>query len=199
MHNNFTLTCADSTKYLGVILDNQLYFKLHVALVQTKLCKAIGIMSKLRHLFPSSTLLQLYYALFHPHILYELPLWGNTFSSYLQKIQRLQNKAIRIITNSNNRATVVPYLREHGILKISDLYQFEIAKIMHQFSTQSLPSCFADLFDRISNIHDRRTRSTVKNNLYLPKFSTNHCQKSIQYWCGKDAETDKAGTGIMIS
>ena len=174
------MTCANSTKYLGVILYNQLHFKPHFALVQTKLSRAIGIKSKLRHPFPSSTLLQLYYVLFHPHLLYGLPLRGNTFSSYLEKIPRLQNKAIQIITNSGNRATVIPYLRELDVLKITDLYQFEIAKIMHQFSTQSLPSCFADLFHSISDIHDRRTKSTVKNDLYLPKFSTNRCQKSIQ-------------------
>ena len=92
LYNNSTLTCADSTKYLGVILDNQLHFKPHVASVQTKLSRAMAIMSKLRHLFPSSPLLQLYYALFHSHLLYGLPLWENRFSSYFEKIQRLKTK-----------------------------------------------------------------------------------------------------------
>ena len=39
------------------------------------------------------------YALIHPHLLYALPLWGGTFSTYFTKLQRLQNIALRIIFN----------------------------------------------------------------------------------------------------
>ena len=180
-YNNYKLACSNSSKYLGVVLDNQLHFKVHIANVITKLTRAVGIISKLRYFFPSATLLLLYYALVHPHLLFGLALWGNTYSTYIYKIQRLQNKAIRIITNSNARASANPLYRKLGILKVSDLYKFEIAKIMYQHSKQSLPSCFSAFFDNLNDIHNQRTRATEKKNLYLPKFSTICCQKSIRY------------------
>ena len=96
------------------------------------------------------------------------------------KLQRLQNKAIRIITNSNMHSPITPKFHNLAILKIFELYDLEIAKIMHQHSKQALSSSLAP-FNKVSNIHSCNTRSVVHNNLYLPKFSTNRCQNSFQY------------------
>ena len=96
-------------------------------------------------------------------------------------MQRLQNKAICIITNSNARAFAIPLYRKLGILKVSDLYQCEIAQIIFQHSKQSLPSCFSAFFNNINDIHNWHTRATEKKNVYLPKFLTIHCQKSMRY------------------
>jgi len=42
------------------------------------------------------------------YVLYGLPLWSNTFLTYLAKVQRLQNKAIRMISNSKSRTSITP-------------------------------------------------------------------------------------------
>ena len=147
VNKNSKLACSNSYNYLGVILDNQFHFKFHIANVITKVSKAVGIISKLCYFFPSATLLLLYYALVYPHLLFGLVLWGNIYSTYLDKIQPLQNKAMRIITNSDARASANPLYRKLGILIVSALYKFEIAKIMYQHSKQSLLSCFSTFFN----------------------------------------------------
>ena len=160
------------------------YFKFHIANVITKVSRAVEIISKLRYFFPSATLLLLYYALVHSHLLFGLVLRGNTYSTYVDKIQRLKNKAIHIITNSNARASANPFIQQiKYILKVSDLYQSEIAKITYryQLSKQSLPFCFSASFNNLNDIQNQHTRATEKKNLYLPKFSTICCQKSIRY------------------
>ena len=96
-------------------------------------------MSKLRYLFPSSTLLLLYYSFIHPHFLFVLPLCGNTNPAYLTKIQCLRNKVVRLITNSELRASINTYYFKLGILKLPELYKLEIAKLMHQRYQQNLP------------------------------------------------------------
>ena len=88
LHNNNLIECCESCKYLGVVLDNTLNFKHQIHLIENKLAEATGILSKLRYLIPSSTLLLLYHALVQPHILYALPLWGSSFPSYHNKMQR---------------------------------------------------------------------------------------------------------------
>ena len=100
-YNNALIEMCASSKYLGINLDTKLDFKSHIANIETKISRSVGILSKLRFLFPSSTLLLLYFTLIHPHLLYGLPLWGCTFGSYLKKLQSLQNKAIRIILNTS--------------------------------------------------------------------------------------------------
>ena len=98
--------------YLGVIVDNKLNFKTHFHYVENKVSRSVGILFKLQFLFPSLTLLQLYYALAHPHLLYGLLLWGCTLPSYLlSKLQSLQNKAVRIIFDFKFKAPLTPQFK----------------------------------------------------------------------------------------
>ena len=53
--------------------------------------------------------------------------------------------------------------------------------MMYQHSKQALPPCISSFFSPISSIHSRRTRSTTKKNLYIPKFSFSRCLKCIKY------------------
>ena len=52
---------------------------------------------------------------------------------------------------------------------------------MHQYSKNMLPPCFLTFFSSLSKIHDRQFRSKSKNNVYLPKFSTCRCQRSLRF------------------
>ena len=80
---NSLVSCQETCKYLRVYLDFKLNFLHHIRQVESKVAKAVGILSKLRSLLPKSTLFLLYHAFIHPHLIYALPLWGCTFSSYL--------------------------------------------------------------------------------------------------------------------
>ena len=180
-YNNALIEMCASSKYIGINLDTKLDFKSHIVNIETKISRSVGILSKLRFLFPSSTLLLLYFRFIHPHLLYGLPLWGFTFGSCLKKLQSLQNKAIRIISNTNRRSSITKQYHNLGVLKIIDLYTYEVAKLMHQNTLQKLPHCFTCFFTNISDIHAKNTRSNSKINFYLPKYSTTRCQKSIRF------------------
>ena len=180
-YDNSLIVCQESCKYLGMNLDSKLLFKNHIKQIKVKVAKGVSILSKLRFLFPKSTLLLLYYALVHPHLLYAFPLWGCTYQKYTPKLQLLQNKAIRVICNSNRFSSVTPLYFESGTLKINELFKFEIGKLMHQHSHNLLPPGISSLFTDLSTIHSRQTRSQTQKSLYLPKFSTQRCQRSIKF------------------
>ena len=146
LYNNCTLACCDSSKYLGVIIGNKLNFQSHIHAIENKVARAVGILSKVRCLFPSSTLLLLYFALIHPHLLFGLVLWGNTYSTYLVKLQRLQNKAICIISNCNNRSPITPHFYKLGISKIADQYTFEVGNILNKLFLPVSPHFFSYFF-----------------------------------------------------
>ena len=169
LYNNNLIECCESCVYLGVVLDNKLNFKHQINLLENKLAKAIGILSKLWYL-PSSTLLLLYHALVQPHILYVLPLWGSSFPSYLNTMQRLQNKAIRVIAKAKFRDSVTPLYYKLKILKILELREYEMAKLMHQRSKGLLPTHLSSIFSDISSIHSRSTRSQSQKNCIILNF-----------------------------
>ena len=101
--------------------------------------------------------------------------------TYIQKLQRLQNKAIRIISNASRKNSVTPLYKKYGVLKLADLFNYEMAKIMYQFSKQTLPSHLNCLFAPLSTVDERCTRSKTKQNLYILKFSISRCQNSFKY------------------
>ena len=174
-YDNSLIACQESCKYLGMNLDSKLSFKNHIKQIEVKVAKGVCIVSKLRFVFPKSTLFLLYYALVHPHLLYALPLWGCTYQKYTQKLQLLQNKAIRVICNNNRFSSVTPLYFESDILKMTELLKFKIGKLMHQHSHNLLPHGISSLFTDLSTTHSRQKR------LYLPKFSTQRCQRSIKF------------------
>ncbi len=65
--NNSDLKQENYTKYLGVIIDDKLKWKLYIKQINIKLSKGIGVLYKLRHLVPKQTLTSLYAAFIQSH------------------------------------------------------------------------------------------------------------------------------------
>ena len=94
---NIDMENVNLGKYLGITLDKDLSFKFHINNLITKLSRSVGILAKARPFLTNSTILKLYYTLFHTHLTYGLIVWGSTFKSYVNKLSTLQNKAVKII------------------------------------------------------------------------------------------------------
>ena len=56
-------------KYLGIIIDNKLNWKAHIAKLTTQISKSCEILSKLRHYTTQPVLKTVYNALIHPYLL----------------------------------------------------------------------------------------------------------------------------------
>ena len=68
-----------------------------------------------------------------------------------------------------------------GILKLDDLYRFETAKLMYQYTKTDLPKPFEYLFQQASHTHFYNTRSVTHKNYYIPSFKTARLQRSFKY------------------
>ena len=125
----------------------------------------------------STSLPKLYYALFHPHLLYGLVIWGLTYPSCLMKISTLQNKAVKLVGGGalQDRATTFYY--KLNIPKFTDLYKIEISKLMYNIVhwPRYLPNNFSKYFEKACKILERSTRSTTLENdvLYISRFRFN--------------------------
>ena len=92
--NNKTLQEKSSTKYLGIIIDHYLNWKEHVSQLSKKESRGIGILSKLRHFVPIKILIQIYYSIIYPFLLYGLIIWGNTYNSNILPLVTLKKKVV---------------------------------------------------------------------------------------------------------
>ena len=76
---------------------------------------------------------------------------------------------------------ITPIYRRLQVLKINDLYKLETAKFMHQFSDKSLPAPFEKHFTRTTFVHCHSTRTSERNDYFLPHFSTFCLQRSTTF------------------
>ena len=55
-------------KFLGIIFDENLTWECHIDMVTNKLSKVIGILNRLKHVYPQNALLSLYHYHFASHL-----------------------------------------------------------------------------------------------------------------------------------
>ena len=88
----------------------------------------------------------LYYVLVHSNLIYGILGWGNTFPSYLTKLSKLPNKAIRIVTGKNWNDSANPLYQKLNILPLVSLLNLEISKFVYQHDKLKLLANFSNYF-----------------------------------------------------
>ena len=89
---------VDHTKSLGLTIDAQLSLSKHVDEICKKASLAIGVLKRVRPFISKGVAVQIYNALILPHFDYCSSVW-DCMSGYLSdKLQKLQNRAARVIT-----------------------------------------------------------------------------------------------------
>ena len=86
-------------KHLGIILDSKLIFENHLTTVTAKISKTIGLLRKLKNIFPRITWITVYKAFVKPHLDCGDILYGQAFNlSFHQKLESIQYSACLAIT-----------------------------------------------------------------------------------------------------
>ena len=99
--NDFRVTQVATAKSLWVTIDNNRDWGSHMEKIIKKVSSGIGAIKRVRHLVPQATLQLIYQALIHPHFNYCNTVWGNCGITLRNKLQKLQNRAARVLTFSD--------------------------------------------------------------------------------------------------
>jgi len=84
----------------------------------------------------------IYFAFIHPHILYSIEIYGNTYQTYLSKLNILNNKLLRIVQNQSIRTPVRNLYKIFNTLPISLTHEYRILNFVHTFinNNEKLPA-----------------------------------------------------------
>ena len=166
--NNFiSLDNKDYVKYLGLLLDSKLSWKHHINYVSTKISKSVGLIAKVRHYIPREILISLYWALIHPYLNYGLVAWGQASKSSLNKLLKIQKRALRLIYFSNYQDSAFPLFIESGIPPLNNMYFLSIANLMHDITNNRTPANLSNLFTLVKHQHDYSTRSSTASKIFI--------------------------------
>ena len=173
------LECKNYVKYLGILIDSHLTFKYHIEHITVKISKNVGMLAKLRYFVPRKTLLQIYQSLIFPYINYAVTVWGLASKCYLDKILRLQKRALRFIYSAGRNDHALPLFVDADVLPVKFLYFESICCLMYGVRNETAPSNILNLFTSTSKIHTYNTRSSKSNKFYIKKSRLEIQQKAV--------------------
>lgn len=137
--NSLSIQNVKFTKFLGVYIDCQLSWSIHIDELCTRLSIACGILFRLRPYLSLKQLLSLYNTIVFTHLNYGIVLWGTASSSFVNKLFIVQKRIIRTITFSTQRSHSLRLFKKLHILTINDLYNFNVCvltfKILHNLTS----------------------------------------------------------------
>ena len=83
--DNTKLDRVTKTKFLGVIIDENLTWKNHIDGITKTISRNISMINKLKFFVPERTLRTLYCTLVLPFVNYGIHIWGQEYKTYLEK------------------------------------------------------------------------------------------------------------------
>ena len=174
------ITMVNNTKYLGLQVDDQLKWSTHLSSTIKKVSRGIGMLKYSKRYLPKENLIMLYRSLVEPYFRYCCPVWGSCSASALDKLQKLQNRAARIVTNSPYDTSALPLIKSLGWLTIRELIDFETSKMVYKSLNALAPDYLRNIFQKVSEATNRQLRNS-NTDLRLPLLRTSTGQKSFAY------------------
>ena len=178
--NGTELEVVSKIKYLGVLLDNSLDWKDQVQAVSLKVSRGLGILKHAKKFLPFSALTSLYTSIVEPHFRYCCSVWGCAGTTEINRLQKLQNRAARIVTNSSFDTPSNKLLEKLGWKTINELIDIESKTMVFKSLNELAPPYLRSLFRKNSQSTSYRLRNT-STDLRLPKIGTENGKKSFSF------------------
>ena len=99
--NDVPIKQVSHTKSLGVHIDENLTWNVHIEKLCKKVASGIGALKRIRPFVQPSTMQLIYNCLVQPYFDYCCVVWDSCGSTLANKLQKLQNRAARVLTSSN--------------------------------------------------------------------------------------------------
>ena len=180
---NHELLQCNNIKYLGVDIDNVLSWDIQTDSISKKLVFIISRLSRLKPVLPSHMLMYIYTSIIQPKIDYAISIWGYTTAHNINKVQRLQNRAARILTGNYDYVNTrgIDLVKTLGLMNVSQRRDYFMIMLMFKSIHGLVPNYLCDEITMQRDIAERTTRSTIDNNVHVPHITLECCKNAFAY------------------
>ena len=109
-------------KFLGVLLDENLFWRYHLTELSKKLARICGIFFKVRLFLSLNVLICFYNSLFLSFLQYGILVWGLNHETHINPVFLLQKRAIRAISFEHFSSSSTLIFFNLKTLKLHDLF-----------------------------------------------------------------------------
>ena len=165
-------------KYLGFHIDAELKWDIHVHNLCEKAGRMISYLRRLRQFINTKNLKLIYQTIILPHLDYADIIWQSASGKYIDQVQKLQNRAARIILK------IKPQLH-FSVSSMHDILEWQT--IRSRQNVHLLTMIFKILNDMTPDylkenvFYSPQIYHLRNKNLVLPKPRTNNCKRTFFY------------------
>ena len=134
-----TIDRVNVTKFLGVLIDQSLNWKVHIEDLCLKLRKSTSIIFKASLVINSDACRTLYCTLFLPYITYCAEVWGNAYTTTLSRVIISQKRVIRVICKVPRGTSTTLLFKEQRLLKFDDIVRCKLCTMFYNVITSNVP------------------------------------------------------------
>ena len=181
----------EGVKLLGIIIDENLDWRLHIKSVEKKIAKGNYLLWRYKKLLNSSTKKTIYESFVRCHLLYGLVAWGGAKDTAIRPLTRTLNKIYKKFGRRYMHTT--KRLVDNSILKFKDELAIQESKFLWRWEKKKLPDSLklivTERRDRLRGRRftiDRRAKTgsisnrlTIRANNSISEIATFKSKKSL--------------------
>ena len=155
----------EGVKFLGIIIDENLDWKLQINNVKKKIGKGNYLLWRYRAKLSSVMKKTIYESFVRTHLTYCLSVWGSNKTSCLQELKKLIKKIWTKIGKRKQHTN--QRLIEHNILKLEDEIKILEIKLVWRWEKKKIPK-------GLTNIIQERFSRNLRNRQFIRETNWNH-------------------------
>lgn len=175
--NNEIIEKVKQYKYLGVIIDNKLNFKDNVTYICKKVAKKVGVMARTRRNLNFLSAVNIYKTIVSPHFDYCASILFASSEGDIDRLQKLQNRAMRVILKVSRYTSVKLMLETLAFMSVRQRIYYNSLIIVYKVKYHLMPSYLSSIVSFVSQQHDHNVRS--KDDFRIPFFKKSASQRQI--------------------
>ena len=171
---NTVIPRVHDTKLLGLYVDEKLKWNVHIRYLTDKISKVCGVLYCIRKKLTAKAMRTIYLSLIYSHIIYCVPIWGNTWACHVRPVEIAQKRAIRTMNYMRRYDHTHEVFVTQKLLKFKYIYSYFSSLLIFKF----LYSNYVPLvFSRANNPYGLRN----SDNVSIPISRTELYSKSVYF------------------
>ena len=178
-HQDKSIEAVTSYKYLGVVFDKHISWKNHAEYVCNKVAGRIGVFSRIRRFITIEAAQTVYTSIIQPIFDYCSIAWSSLLQQDKDRMQRLQNRAARIIICETPAKSSSEVLKQLNWMTLDQRRAWNKVNLVRKCTLSQTPNYLSNSFARQNSNHSYSTRNN--DFLILPKVRTNYGKRTFLF------------------
>lgn len=177
--NGEKIEAVDTIKYLGVVIDKGLKFNENAKYVCKKVAVKIHLFGRIAKNLTFTARCKVYKAIINPHFEYCASLLYSSNNECIDRLQKLQNRAIRIILRCGKRTNVKMMLNVLHLMSVKQTIIFCTLKMAFKIKCGLVPKYLTSHCNFNKENHGYCLRNN--NDFKLPRYKKDATQRMLMY------------------